>query len=204
MKIHPAEFHLFAAWEHHSELLQQALNLLDDCIGDRVPLEDAYAEIQKLERDADEILRTAARELDSQKSDYPPRAEAWRLFCRLDRILDAVELLAGRLAAYRLGPLPASARRLMEVIHSCAGPLRHSIEAFGQSEHFVGEFSSMVELENEADRIYIQAVRELFESERDPVRLIKLNETYGLLEGIVNLFEDCIQVIEDASLKTTA
>lgn len=204
MKIRLSEFHLFAAWEHHSELLQQALNLLDDCIGDRVPLDEAYAQIQQLEREADEILRNAVRELDFQKSDYPPRAEAWRLFCRLDRILDAVELLAGRLAAYRLGPLPTPARRLMEVIHSCAAPLRNCIQAFGQSEHFIGEFSSLVDLENEADQIYVRAVRELFETERDPVRLIKLNEAYGLLEGLVNLFEDCVQVIEDAALKTTA
>ncbi len=201
MKIRLADFHLFAAWEHHSELLQQALKLIEECINGRVPLEAASSEIQKLEREADDILRTAARELDFQKGDYPPRAEAWRLFCRLDRIVDALELLAGRLAAYRLGTLPAPARRLMEVIHGCDDALRKSIEAFGQSEHFVGQFSNMVELENEADQIYIQAIRELFESESDPVRLIQLHDIYGLLEGLVNLFEDCIQVIEDAALK---
>jgi len=60
----------------------------------------------------------------------------------------------------------------------------------------------MGELENQADRLCIAAIRDLAEQESDPRRLLMLNETFGLLEKIANLFEDCIQTMEDSALKT--
>ena len=202
MTFAPNLFNLFTAFQQHASLLRRALELLGDCITDSgQPLDVTCSKIQNLERKGDEILRSALRELDFQFGDYPPKADARRLFYRLDRILDAVKLLAGRMAAYRLGRLPDPAEGLMNVIRSCATALDSAIKAFGEAKHFPEQISGMTALENQADQIYMDAIRELFESEIDLVRLIKLNETYGLLERIVNLFEDCIQAMEDAALK---
>lgn len=146
-------------------------------------------------------MRRAIQQLDRQLTDVVPREDARRCFAHLDNILDATELLAGRLAAFRLGRLPGPAITLINTIESCNGVLKQVICAFGEGKHFPDLVARMAELENEADQNYLDALRELFESEADPVRLIKLNETYGLLEKIVNLFEDCVQAMEDAALK---
>lgn len=59
-------------------------------------------------------------------------------------------------------------------------------------------------LENEADHLYITAIRDLAKQEGEPRRLFMLHEVYGMFEKIVNLFEDCVQAMEDSALKTLA
>jgi len=124
------------------------------------------------------------------------------MLCQQDRVLDAIEHLAGRLAAYRLGELPGAAIQFMAIIESCADVLGDALRAFGEGQHFLEQMMKMGELENQADRLCIAAIRDLAEQESDPRRLLMLNETFGLLEKIANLFEDCIQTMEDSALKT--
>ena len=92
----------------------------------------------------------------------------------------------------------------MVIVESCADLLAEAIRAFGETQHFVNEIGKMAELENEADQLYITSIRDVVEREGDPRRLFMLHEVYGMFEKIVNLFEDCIQAMQDSALKTRA
>jgi len=175
---------------------------LDDCAGSADP-SAAFAEIQNLERQGDEIMRAALRDLERLHGDFPtPREIVRRQFHQQDRILDAIELLAGRLAAYRLGRLPAPAVQLLGVVRACAGVLEAAIQAFGEGRRFADQIETMSDLENEADQLYIAAIRDLADREQDPRRMLMLTEVYGMLERIINLFEDSVQSLEDATFRT--
>ncbi len=67
----------------------------------------------------------------------------------------------------------------------------------GVEEHAV----EMNRLENEADRIHQQAVKRLFESETNPVTIIKWKETLDYLEEAVDKCEDVANVIESVIVK---
>ena len=56
-------------------------------------------------------------------------------------------------------------------------------------------------LENEADRVYQEAVRGLFEVEKDPIMVIKWKEFYDMLEVITDCCEDVANVIEGVVVK---
>ncbi|HEY1205112.1 MAG: DUF47 family protein [Bryobacteraceae bacterium] len=202
MQIHLKDFQVFGSLQKHFDLILCALDTLRDCTRYATEGSAAFAEIQNLERNGDEILRSAIQQLDCQLSDYPPREGTRRMLCQQDRVLDAIEHLAGRLAAYRLGELPGAAIQFMAIIESCADVLGDALRAFGEGQHFLEQMMKMGELENQADRLCIAAIRDLAEQESDPRRLLMLNETFGLLEKIANLFEDCIQTMEDSALKT--
>jgi len=175
---------------------------LDDCAGSADP-SAAFAEIQNLERQGDEIMRAALRDLERLHGDFPtPREIVRRQFHQQDCILDAIELLAGRLAAYRLGRLPAPAVQLLGVVRACAGVLEAAIQAFGEGRRFADQIETMSDLENEADQLYIAAIRDLADREQDPRRMLMLTEVYGMLERIINLFEDSVQSLEDATFRT--
>ena len=202
MQIHPKDFNIFRGIQKHFDLVRCALETQRDCTHVTGEASAAFTQIQNLERDGDEILRSAIRQLDRQLTDYPPRESTRRMFYQQDRILDTTEHLAGHLAAYRLGRLPDAAVRFVAIVESCADVLGDAIRAFGEAQHFVNEMGKMTDLENGADQLYIAAIRDLVEQEGDPRRLFMLSETYGMPEKIVNLFEDCIQTMEDAALKT--
>jgi uncharacterized protein Yka (UPF0111/DUF47 family) len=58
-------------------------------------------------------------------------------------------------------------------------------------------------LENEADRIGRSAVVDLFNYEKDPIRLIKLKEVYDYFEGTVDSCEDVADVLQNVVVKNS-
>jgi len=58
-------------------------------------------------------------------------------------------------------------------------------------------------LENEADRIGRSAVAELFDKEKDPIRLIKLKEVYDFFEATVDSCEDVADVLQNVVVKNS-
>jgi uncharacterized protein Yka (UPF0111/DUF47 family) len=56
-------------------------------------------------------------------------------------------------------------------------------------------------LENEADRAYQNAVRVLFETETDPVTIIKWKELFDVLEQVTDCCEDVANLIEGVVVK---
>lgn len=205
MSIQPKEFNIFISLHNHFRLVRLALVTLRDCADDPSQAWDAaYSQIQNMECQGDQLLDAVVRQLDRQSTDCPPRESTRRLFYRQDRILDAAKLLAGLLAAYRIGVLPGAALQLMATIGTCAEVLGDAMRAFGEGQHFLNPISKLAELKKEADQLYIAGIRELAEGANDPCRLFMLNKIYGMLERIVNLFEDCVQALEDTALKTLA
>jgi uncharacterized protein len=56
-------------------------------------------------------------------------------------------------------------------------------------------------LENESDRVHQNAVRRLFEEERDPVAIIKWKEILDFLEDASDRCEDVANVLEGVVVK---
>ena len=56
-------------------------------------------------------------------------------------------------------------------------------------------------LENEADRVYREAVSRLFDEEKDPIQLIKWKELYEILEKVTDRCEDAANILESVVVK---
>jgi uncharacterized protein Yka (UPF0111/DUF47 family) len=67
----------------------------------------------------------------------------------------------------------------------------------GVAEHVV----EINRLENEADRAHQQAVKQLFEDERDPTTIFKWKEILDYLEETTDRCEDVADLLEGVVLK---
>ena len=67
----------------------------------------------------------------------------------------------------------------------------------GVSEHLV----EINRLENEADRMHLEAVRRLFDEEKDAILVFKWKEILDRLEDATDRCEDVADVIEGVVLK---
>lgn len=202
MEFAPKHFNLFADFKQLAGHVTEGIALLDTALraGETAPAQ-SMAGIQELRRSGDEVLRRAVRQLDRQLTDVIPRADAFRAFVHMGKLLHALEDLAARLAAFRLGALPAPALRLMTVIQTSNDVLQAIIEAFGEGRHFAELVTQIDGLKSEGDAAFHDALVTLFQTETNPVRLIQLNEVYGFLDRIVEMLEDCAKEIEDVALK---
>jgi len=84
MQIHLKDFQVFGSLQKHFDLILCALDTLRDCTSCATEGSAAFVEIQNLERNGDEILRSAIQQLDSQLSDYPPREGTRRMLGQQD------------------------------------------------------------------------------------------------------------------------
>ena len=71
----------------------------------------------------------------------------------------------------------------------------HQYEAFSEVLRRVNDY------EDQADQIFDRAIAELFEKEKDPIKLIKLKEIYVSLEIATDKCEDASNVLESILIK---
>ena len=83
-------------------------------------------------------------------------------------------------------------------------PAPGSLPALEALERRKGVLDQSVEInriENEADRVYKDAIGRLFEEERDPITLIKWKEILSLLEQATDRAEDVANLLENVVVK---
>jgi uncharacterized protein Yka (UPF0111/DUF47 family) len=64
-----------------------------------------------------------------------------------------------------------------------------------------GHLVEVNRLENEADRVHQEAIKELFEDEKNPITLIKWKEILDYLEDTTDRCEDVADLLEGVVLK---
>jgi uncharacterized protein Yka (UPF0111/DUF47 family) len=79
--------------------------------------------------------------------------------------------------------------------------VRHAMEGLELRKDVGEHLVEINRLENEADRVHQQAVKELFEDERDPIVVMKWKEMLDFLEETTDRCEDVADLIEGVMLK---
>jgi uncharacterized protein Yka (UPF0111/DUF47 family) len=79
--------------------------------------------------------------------------------------------------------------------------VHEALDALAKSKPVQPHAVEINRLENEADRAYHGAIQGLFDSETDPIMLIKWKEIYDVLEEITDCCEDVANVIEGVVVK---
>jgi uncharacterized protein Yka (UPF0111/DUF47 family) len=115
--------------------------------------------------------------------------------------MDAIDAAATVIGRYRVSPVRFGARELARTISESTSQLKKALQAL---ERKTGVHVPNVEvnrLENEADRIHDEALRRLFEEEKDPITVIKWKEVLDYLEEATDRCEDVADVLEGVVVK---
>jgi predicted phosphate transport protein (TIGR00153 family) len=119
----------------------------------------------------------------------------------LDDVLDGLEDTAHSLVSYHIDPIPAEMLALAEIVAACGGALQKAFLALEKNGPILEHCIEINRLENEADRIGRSAVADLFNNEKDPIRVIKLKEVYDFIEAAIDSCEDVADVLQNVALK---
>ena len=119
----------------------------------------------------------------------------------LDDVMDMIDASARFVRLYKIGVVRYGARELAHVVSVSVDQVKLALEAL---EKKVGVAQRAVEinrLENEADRVHEEALRRLFDEERDPVMIIKWKEILDFLEEATDRCEDVANLLEGVVVK---
>jgi uncharacterized protein Yka (UPF0111/DUF47 family) len=89
------------------------------------------------------------------------------------------------------------------IIHACSKSLELAFEALSKEKGLLEHCIEINRLEDNADQVTRQALAELFDNEKDPIRLIKLKEIYELLEITTDYCEDVADALQTVVVKNS-
>jgi hypothetical protein len=184
-----------------AEQLVIAAAHLDRMLSTEPPRWEVAADIQRVEQGCDTIAHEIFQRLNRTFVTPIDREDIHALAKSLDDVMDAIDAAATVIGRYRVSPVRFGARELARTISESASQVKKALEAL---ERKTGVHVANVEvnrLENEADRIHDEALRRLFEEEKDPITVIKWKEVLDYLEEATDRCEDVADVLEGVVVK---
>jgi predicted phosphate transport protein (TIGR00153 family) len=204
MRLLPREEKFFVLFRKQAKLISEAsLVLLEGARAGNAQLEAASAKIVRLEQEGDEIIHEVLTKLNQTFITPLDPEDIHNVASHMDDVLDAIEEVSYRMVAYRLPEIPSTIVELCKVIYVSAQELEKAFEALDSDHPLIDHCIEINRQEGIADQLVRRAVSDLFNSEKDPIRLIKLKEVYELLEDTTDRCEDVADVLQNVVVKNS-
>ncbi|HZY10447.1 MAG TPA: DUF47 family protein [Bacteroidota bacterium] len=204
-KILPHDDRFFSYFEQSTQNLLKASELLKTL---SVKSENEHPKliglIHDIEHEGDAITHTIFSELNRTFITPFDREDIHRLASALDDILDYLDGSATRFVLYKVKKCPADMDNLIGILHSSIGELHKGvsyIRDLTKPDRLQEVLKKVNEYENDADSVFENAIANLFEVEKDPIKIIKLKEIYVGLETATDKCEDAANVLEGLLIK---
>jgi predicted phosphate transport protein (TIGR00153 family) len=201
----PQDKKFFTFFEQSAKNLIDASELLRKIpSGSPVEREVILKQIQDLEHKGDEITHTIFAELSATFITPFDREDIHDLASALDDVMDFIHGCSNRFVLYKVNDCPKPMADLMEILHAMIAELDRGV-TFLRDLRKGNELHQVLEIvnkyENDADYVFESAIADLFESEKDAIRIIKLKEIYVALETATDKCEDAANMLESILIK---
>jgi predicted phosphate transport protein (TIGR00153 family) len=173
---------------------------------DYTDVEFKVQQIKAIEHEGDRITHATIDELNRTFITPIDREDIVELISRLDDILDIIDGAATRIQTYRIAEVTPQLKGISEQLIRPIEVVQEALCLLGDMKNSKKILECCVEinrLENEADALYRAAVGELFDTEKDPIKVIKLKEIYDILELASDRCEDVANIIETVVIKNS-
>jgi len=124
----------------------------------------------------------------------------------IDNVTDTIEDVLMRLYMFNFTSLRADAIEMASIIVQCCEALKSALEEFPNFRKSQVLHKLIVEinhLEEEGDRLFVKATRDLFVNTKDPVEILAWKETLEFMEKCCDACEDAAEVIESVMMKNS-
>jgi uncharacterized protein Yka (UPF0111/DUF47 family) len=155
-------------------------------------LDGQRATMHEIEHAEDMVRHDLMRRLVREFVTPIDREDIIALANELDEVTDKIEDILIRMYMYNIRDVRPAALAFAEVIENCTKALQRAMAEFPNFHKSTTLREAIIEvntLEESGDKIYVDAVRELYEGGVDPVEVIAWSELF-------DRFEDCCDVCE--------
>ena len=157
--------------------------------------------IRKIENECDDIRHEVVRRLDRSFITPIDREDIHLLSSDLDDVVDRIDATARRAKIFRVGKSPEGVDVLCAVMEEIVQEVLNAVNALRDGKDVMAHCVQAKRLEEKGDAIYHDMLGKLFDTETDPVRLIKWKEMFDMLEEGLDEAEDVANAIESIVLK---
>jgi uncharacterized protein len=200
-RLIPKEEKFFQDFQAIADELKNGAKLLEEMLASTPPAFDKAEEIKEIEHKCDFLSHEVYQRLHRTFVTPLDREDIHALARSLDDVMDEIDATAGYVRLYRVPAVRFGARELARIITDCTKAIRLAMLGL-EDRKTVGEHLVEINrLENEADRMHLEAVSRLLEDETDAILVFKWKEILDRLEDATDRCEDVADVIEGIVLK---
>jgi len=202
VRLIPHDAKFFELFAELSGYLTEGAKLLRGILEDPRDLTMRVAQVQAVEHKGDRATHAIIAKLNQSFITPFDREDIHKLASSLDDVLDFVNAAANRLVMYKISEPGPEAAELAGLIVLQSEELTRGVSVLEKDGEVLKHCDEINRLEDEADHLSRRAIGRLFESEKDPIRLIKMKELYEVLEVATDKAEDAANVLEAILLKS--
>jgi len=200
-RLIPREEKFFADFITLADRIVSGATLLERMLASDPPAWDTALQIKQIESECDSLTHNIIQRLNSTFVTPIDREDIHGLAKSLDDVMDAIDAAAAVTRRYRMDKLRYGARELASLTWQSAMQVKVAVEALERKKDVHQLAVEVNRLENAADDIHDEALRRLFEEEKDAITIIKWKEVLDLLEEATDRCEDCANVLESIVVK---
>lgn len=200
-RLIPREEKFYSDFQALADELQRGAALLEEMVAPDQPLWHKAEEIKEVEHKCDFLTHEIIQRLNRTFVTPIDREDIHELAKSLDDVMDAIDASATLIKIYKISSVRFGARELAQTITASTKQVRLALDAMEKNKGVITHAVEINRLENDADRIHQEAVSRLFETERDPITVMKWKETLDLLEHATDRCEDVANVLEGVVVK---
>ena len=182
-----------------AEHVQEAIHYANDFkINNLADLKEVSIKLKSYEREGDDLVYELTTKLNTSFMTPIERDDILRLSIKMDDILDGVEHFAAHLEMFSLTDIDEYVHSFMENIVKSTDEIVKALELLSKRklvemrEHAI----TIKKLESICDEIYRTSIKQLFITEKDPIRIIQFKDIYEQLEDVADYCEDVANTIE--------
>jgi len=200
-RLIPREERFFDDFVALAEQIQRGAGLLLEMLAPNQPLWDKADEIKEVEHKCDFLTHQVIQRLHRTFVTPLDREDIHSLARSLDDVMDAIDASAAIIRLYHITTVRPDARELGRIIVASTEQVVKAMKALERRTGVAEPAVEINRLENEADRAHQNAVRALFDEERDPIVIMKWKEILDFLEDATDRCEDVANVLEGVVVK---
>ena len=200
-RLIPREEKFFADFITLADRIVSGATLLERMLSSDPPNWDTALQIKQVESECDSLTHNIIQRLNRTFVTPIDREDIHTLAKSLDDVMDAIDAAAAVTRRYRMASLRYGARELASLTWQSTMQVKVAVEALEKRKDVASVAMEVNRLENAADDIHDEALRRLFEEEKDAITVIKWKEVLDLLEEATDRCEDCANVLEGVVVK---
>jgi len=203
LSLVPQEREYFRLFSDFAANLDAAAQELVSLMTDFADAKGKARRILEHEHVGDKIVHDIIKKLNKTFVTPLDREDIYDLASTLDEILDSIEAAADMLLLYRIEKPTEHAIEQAQVIAKATATLQVAIDGLDKRKGLAEHWIEVNRLENDGDRLYRDAVAELFDDDMKCTDIIKWKDIYATLEQAIDDCEHVANIIESIVLKNT-
>lgn len=187
-----------------SEIICKAASLLDDLTNNYVNVNEKIKSIEDVEHACDTVVHKILKELNKSFITPIDREDIYLIARELDNITDHIEAAAKRFCMFNVKDIRPEAIVISKLIVDATKQLKNVIiemKDMKKSKKIYEKIIDVNNIEDEADTAFVDAITNLFLTEKNAIEIIKWKEIIDYFENTIDACEDVANIIEGVVMK---